>query len=114
MNMPTGLGPSGAMPYDRSGGQMDLGALASPPPGQAGQVGFPEPQGGPPMDTGGLSNVDLQQTAQSGQNPLDSMPGDQVMVDQLMAALEDPNTDPRIKQALQQQLMMAARGHLQG
>ena len=113
--MPVGMGP-GEMPYDRSGLGGDPSAMAaSPVPG--GQVELPyvqEPLGLPRMDTGALSNDDLRGMQQTGMNPLDQVPMDELMGQQMSNQYEDPNLDPQARAEIEAMLEEAARRGLLG
>lgn len=113
--MPVGMGP-GSMPYDRSGLSGDLSAMAaSPVPG--GQVELPyaqEPMGLPRVNTGALSNQDLMGMQDTGMNPLDQVPMDQLMGQQMSDQYMDPNLDPQARAQIEAMLMEAARRGLLG
>lgn len=113
--LPVGMGPTG-MPFDRSGMGGDPSAdMASPSPQGDVELPFPqEPLGLERMDTGSLSNQDLAGSLQTGQNPLDAVPMDELMADQMNQQYQDPNLDPQTRAAIEAQLMEAARRGLLG
>jgi hypothetical protein len=109
---PPGGGPTDT-PYDQTG----IGAMAS------GLPNLPTPQAGsaanaqppvPPASAGGqglVAQMGAQNTDQlTGQQlgQLDVNPEDQ-LVQEMEQALADPQTPPDLKQAIEQQLMLAAK-----
>lgn len=110
---PPGSGPSGT-PYDRS--ELDAqGGVPNLPTPQAGAGQFAQP----PVDAQpqglvagmGAQNTDQLTGAQLGQ--LEADPED-VAAQEMEAALNDPQTPPAEKQAIEMQLMLAAKKQMLG
>lgn len=85
------------------GGQMDLAAL-----GQDATMP-PAPSSAAPVDPA-LGQDDLAMLDQ----PEEMMAPEDIEIEQMTAALDDPNTPPDVRQEIEQQLALAARRQLAG
>jgi hypothetical protein len=116
------------VPYDQTGlagadtpqmadpgvGAPDPSAGAAPPPDMGGMD-----QGAPPMDLGGMASDPSMAPPAGGGAPPDLTGGtppspEDLQVEQMAAALEDPSVPPDQKMQIQQQLALAARRQLAG
>jgi hypothetical protein len=116
-----------AVPYDQTG----LAGADTPPMAGPG-VGAPDPSAGaaPPMDLGQAAEAPMTPPMDLGAMGQDSGAGDpgvdptggmdqgatpeDLQVQQMAAALDDPNVPPEQKLQIQQQLSLAARRQLAG
>ncbi len=131
--------PDQRIPYDRTDPMVDVqagGPQAAPPafegaPGGGPAMGGPSPGpglagfdlgalGAPPEEAGGVgAGLDTDQltgedlAALSGEG-LDGLTPEELEVQQMSMALEDPNTPPEEKAQIEQLLAMAARRRIAG
>jgi hypothetical protein len=94
--MPQAPPPGGGAPQEAP---MDLGSMGQQPPMDLGAMGQDPSMGGPGTMGGGAAMPPSPEDAQ---------------VEQMAAALEDPNIDPQMKMQIEQQLALAARRQLAG
>lgn len=119
--LPTGV--EGDVPYDQTGLMGEetppeagpgLSGLGAPPQMDLSQLGQdatmpPAPSSMAPVDPSlGQDDLSALDQPEPMQDPQDAE------VEQMAAALDDPNTPPEVKQQIQQQLALAARRQLAG
>lgn len=120
--IPTGAGEV-QVPFDRTDMEDEMGPGGGPPaPAAGGTPGLLSAAAGPPAAglAGGLGggleggNTDLLSESDLSDLGGEEFSPEDAELEEMIAALEDPNTPPEVRQMIEQQLAVAARRRLAG